>query len=81
MKAATLALTLALGQGWFSDPAPAPQVRMVKTERIRTPRGMPDVYVVHDDLRGVTCYITHSENGGGGIACLPTPAITVEKGK
>lgn len=76
-------LSLLLSQGWFdSGPAaPKPTVRVVTTERLRTPSGMPDVYVVHDNIRGVTCYITHSAEGGGGIFCMLTPAIAVEKGR
>lgn len=83
MSAVALVAALVLGQGWFDTVprAPPAAVRVVKTEKLRTPGNMPDVYVVHDDLRGVTCYITHSSDGGGGIFCMLTPAIAVEKGK
>lgn len=72
----TAIILLALSGGFWLDSAP---VRTVKAERLRTPSGMPDVYVVFDPVTGVTCYITHSAEGGGGIFCLPTPKPDVEK--
>ena len=78
----SILLALVLSQvSFFGPKAPLAQVRTVQTEKLRTPNGMPDVYVVRDDLRGVTCYITHSSEGGGGIFCLVTPPVAIEKGK
>lgn len=45
----------------------APQV--VATEEITTPLAVDHVFVVHDDRRNVTCYVTSGRDTA--ISCIP----------
>lgn len=67
----TAIIMLAISGGFWSDSAPK---RVVRAEWLRTPGGMPDVYVVYDVQNKTMCHITHSSEGGGGIFCQPLPA-------
>jgi uncharacterized protein YrrD len=66
----TAIIMLAVSGGFWSDTAPR---RTVRAERLVTPSGMPDVFVVYDTQNKTMCHITHSSEGGGGIFCQPLP--------